>query len=339
MAKFPQSEPLPLPRELYIESTTRCNEFCDQCPRTHLGREADRDITLAEVRGIVDRLPALDRVVLHGLGEPLLNPELPHIVAYLRSRGAYTLFNSNALLLNEKRGRALIDAGLNELRISLDGATPVTYARVRGVNQKALSLIVSNVTRFQELKRVLGAEFPRVSLWFTAMRENFLELPQVVEIAASSGVTEVYVQRFIFFGKGLATEDQTLYHAMREQEHTALHAAELRCRELGIAFTATGATEPVTYLERLAGNNEKTQPWKGCQRPYKLAYITAHGNVYSCCFAPFTPGPLSQKWLGNAFNTAFELIWYGEQYQAFRAAFESDTPWPQCADCGTKWSL
>jgi MoaA/NifB/PqqE/SkfB family radical SAM enzyme len=333
-----QNEPLPLPRELYIESTTRCNEFCDQCPRTHLGREADRDMTLADVRRIVDQFPALDRVVLHGLGEPLLNPELPRIVSYLHSRGAYTLFNSNALLLNEKRGHALIDAGLNELRISLDGATPATYARVRGVNQKALPHIVNNIARFQELKRELGAELPGVSLWFTAMRENFLELPLVVEIAASAGVPEVYVQRFIFFGKGLATEDQALYQRMREQEHAALYAAQERCRELGITFTATGATEPVTYLER-GGASQGAQPWKGCRRPYSVAYITAHGNVYSCCFAPFTPGPLSKKWLGNAFDTPFDLVWNGERYWSFRAAFESDTPWPQCADCGTKWSL
>ena len=66
---LPRSELLPLPRELYIESTTRCNEFCDQCPRTHLGREADRDINLGEVRSIVEQFPVLDRVVLHGLAE------------------------------------------------------------------------------------------------------------------------------------------------------------------------------------------------------------------------------------------------------------------------------
>ena len=211
----------------------------------------------------------------------------------------------------------MIDAGLNELRVSLDGATPATYARVRGVNQKALPLIIGNVKKFQDLKRKMGVTLPRVSLWFTAMRENFQELPQVVEIAATAGVPEVYVQRFIFFGKGLATEDQTLYHALREDERATLHAAELRCQELGIAFAATGATEPVTYLERGAeGETRLAQPWQGCQRPYTLAYITAHGNVYSCCFAPFTPGPLSKKWLGNAFETPFEQIWNGERYQA-----------------------
>ncbi|HEV8191807.1 MAG TPA: radical SAM protein, partial [Ktedonobacterales bacterium] len=108
--------PLPLPRELYIESTSRCNEACDQCPRTHLGREPDRDITLTEVRHIVDQLPDLQRVVLHGLGEPLMNKELPQIVSHLHACRVYTLFNSNALLLNEARGQALIEAGLDELR-------------------------------------------------------------------------------------------------------------------------------------------------------------------------------------------------------------------------------
>ena len=203
--------PLPLPRELYIESTTRCNEFCDQCPRTHLGREADRDIAPDEVRRIVEQIPDLERVVLHGLGEPLLNTRLPEIIALLRERHIGVLFNSNGLLLNEKRGRALITAGLSELRISLDGATPGTYARIRGVNQRALPLIIRNLTAFERLKQEMGAEHPRTSIWFTAMRENFHELAQVVEIAAQTGIREVYVQRFIYFGKGLAREDQAIY--------------------------------------------------------------------------------------------------------------------------------
>ena len=134
-----------LPSELYLESTNRCNELCDQCPRTHLKREPDRDLSLAEVEQITAQLPQLERVVLHGLGEPLLNPELPAIVAHLRQRGAYVLFNSNATALSERVGRALIDADLNELRVSLDGATPGTYARVRGVNERTLPKIIRNL--------------------------------------------------------------------------------------------------------------------------------------------------------------------------------------------------
>ncbi|MEO7000946.1 MAG: radical SAM protein [Ktedonobacterales bacterium] len=333
-------ERLPLPRELYIESTSRCNESCDQCPRTHLGREPDRDITFAEVRRIVDQFPALERVVLHGLGEPLMNAELSQIVAYLHERGAYTLFNTNALLLNEARGRALIAAGLNELRISMDGATPATYGRVRGVNTKALPHILRNLTAFTALKQRLGVEQPRTSLWFTAMRENIEELPQLVEIAAQTGVPEVYVQRFIYFGKGLAQAEQAIFQRTQQRELALIAEAEARCRALGIRFTATGASTPAVYLGRRdQPQHDATRPWAGCHRPYALAYITAHGSVYSCCFAPFHPGPWKDRLLGNALEQPFDDIWNGKRYHAFRAAFESDTPWSQCAGCGTKWSL
>jgi radical SAM protein with 4Fe4S-binding SPASM domain len=337
-----ERERQPLPRELYIESTTRCNEFCDQCPRTHLGREADRDISLDEVQHIVKQFPALDRVVLHGLGEPLLNRQLPEIIAYLRSRGTYVLFNSNALLLSAARGDALVAAGLNELRISLDGARSDTYARVRGVSRKALPHIIANLHAFEERKRMLGATQPRTSLWFTAMKENIEELPELVEIAAETGVPEVYVQRFIYFGRGLATEDQAIYRRARERELALIREAADRCHERGIAFTATGAATPLTYLGRRdaqSADDAIVRAWAGCRRPYTLAYITAHGNVYSCCFAPFSSGPASERRLGNAFAEPFEAIWNGERYRAFRAAFESDTPWSQCAGCGSKWSL
>ena len=36
---------LPLPRSVYIEPTSRCNELCQQCPRTLLSWEDDRDLS------------------------------------------------------------------------------------------------------------------------------------------------------------------------------------------------------------------------------------------------------------------------------------------------------
>jgi MoaA/NifB/PqqE/SkfB family radical SAM enzyme len=332
------AEPVPLPRELYLESTNRCNELCDQCPRTHLRREPERDLSLAEVVAITDQLPVLDRVVLHGLGEPLLNPELPAIVAHLRGRGAYVLFNSNATALSERTGRALIAAGLDELRVSLDGATPETYARVRGVNTRTLPKIARNLATFTRIQQELGAPNPRLSFWFTAMRENLRELPLLVDIARETGVREIYVQRLIYFGEGLAREEQALFRRAQQDDLAILADTERRCREQGIAFRATGATTPLDYLGKTPEEIER-RPWSPSRRPYSLAYIAATGNVYSCCFAPFHPGPASTRVLGNVFEQPFAAIWNGARYTAFRAAFESDEPWGQCAGCGSKWSL
>ncbi len=332
------SEIVPLPREVYLETTNRCNELCDQCPRTHLKREPDRDLALEEVVRITDQLPALERVVLHGLGEPMLNAELPAIVGHLRKRGAYVLFNSNATALSERMGRALIEADLNELRVSLDGATAGTYARVRGVSEKTLPKILRNLSQFTQLQRELGVERPRLSFWFTAMRENLPELPRLVDLALETGVREIYVQRLIYFGEGLAREEQALFKRAQAEELEIIRETEQRCQEHGLAFRATGATTPIEYLGRKVDEVVR-RPWSPCQRPRKLAYITATGNVFSCCFAPFHPGPASTRVLGNVFEQPFAEIWNGPRYQSFRAAFDSDEPWDQCAGCGSKWSL
>src|SRR6266702_3315782 len=92
-----------LPRSLYLETTNRCDSKCQTCIRTFETLEPPADLTLERVRAIVEQFPALDRVVLHGIGEPLLNPQIFDIVAYLKTRVASVLFNSDAIFAD---GRA-----------------------------------------------------------------------------------------------------------------------------------------------------------------------------------------------------------------------------------------
>ncbi|HEY0753160.1 MAG TPA: radical SAM protein [Ktedonobacteraceae bacterium] len=327
---------LTLPRSIYIEPTSRCNEFCQQCPRTLLSREDDRDLSFARFREIVDQFPVLERVVLHGLGEPLLNKELPLMIRYLKERGVYVLFNSNGILLNEKRGQALIDSGLDEYRLSMDGATRETYAHVRGVD--AFEKIWRNIGNFLSLQKAQQASTPRVSLWFTAMRENLHELPQLIELAHQHGMPEIHLQRLVYFEQGLAAEQQALFHRSTGEELALIRQAEQACRAYGISFTAAGTASPIQSVTRDFGN----RPWSGCQRPYSLTYITSSGNVLSCCFAPFghrnAREYYAERVLGNVFQESMEQIWNGERYNAFRQAFESDSPARHCSQCGINWS-
>ena len=325
-----------LPRSIYIEPTSRCNELCQQCPRTLLSREEDRDLTFDEFRLIVDQFPILDRVVLHGLGEPLLNKELPLMIRYLKARGTHVLFNSNGILLNARRGQALIDAGLDEYRLSMDGATREMYARVRGVD--AFDKIWRNVEAFTTMQRQQDAQKPIVSLWFTAMRENLHELPGLIELASKAGIREVYLQRLVYFEAGLAASKQALFRRSTPEELALIRRCEQLCQERQITFKAAGASTPVESIVRDLGE----RPWTGCHRPYTLTYITSSGNVLSCCFAPFGHRSAreyrEERVLGNVFQEPIESIWYGERYNAFRRAFESDSPARHCSQCGVNWS-
>jgi MoaA/NifB/PqqE/SkfB family radical SAM enzyme len=325
-----------LPRSIYIEPTSRCNELCQQCPRTLLSREDDRDLSFDNFRQIVDQFPVLDRVVLHGLGEPLLNKELPRMIRYLKDRGTYVLFNSNGIALTARKGQELIDAGLDEYRLSMDGSTRETYAHVRGVD--AFEKIWRNVGAFVSRQREQDASKPAVSLWFTAMKENLPELPGLIDLAEKHGIREIYLQRLVYFESGLANSKQALFRRSSREELELIRNCEETCRTRGITFNAAGSTGPTDSLVRDFGN----RPWLGCQRPYSLTYITSSGNVLSCCFAPFGHKSAQEyqeeRVLGNIFQASIASIWGGERYAAFRQAFESDHPARHCSQCGLNWS-
>jgi MoaA/NifB/PqqE/SkfB family radical SAM enzyme len=323
----------PLPRSLYLETTSRCNSLCKTCILTFGGREPQKDLGWAEFRRVVDRFPALDRVLLHGIGEPLLNVQLPAMIAHLKARGAVVVFNSNVITLGQRRGAALIDAGLDELRVSLDATRPETYARVRGVD--AFAKVVANLEAFARLRRERASLRPRVSLWFTALRDNIDEIPALVLLAVRSGAEGIHLQRLVYNGLGLASAEQSLYGRLQERESALIRKTEEAAQAAGLEFSASGATAPEVSLTPVRDD----RPWSACRRPWTLVYVTVHGNVLPCCIAPWITSNYHGIVLGNLFEQTLEDVWWGDRYAGFRTDLQTASPPEPCRGCGVKWSL
>lgn len=322
------------PRELYIETTNRCNLACKTCPQ-HWGMPEDSaDLTLATVERILDQTPGVQRVVLHGIGEPLLNKELPAIVRAVKARGAYALFNTNGLLLRGRLVEPLIASGLDELRVSVDSATPEVYQQIRGVD--GLGRIFANLEAFGIVKQRLGSLTPKVSLWITGMKTNVHELPALVRKAAAMGIGEVYLQRLVYSERGKATADEALFRHADTDDLAAIKEAEGLAVELGV--TLRGSGEASSAFGSL-GDNDADLPYQACRRPWSLMYVTANGNVLPCCIAPFTGVPYEDITLGNAFVQTIEEVWNGPRYQEWRRRMQSGKPPAACAGCGSGWSL
>ena len=322
------------PSTLYLEATNRCDSECQTCLRTFNTLEPPKDLTLAEVQRIVEQCPGLERVVLHGIGEPLLNKQIFEIVAYLKARGTAVLFNSDAISLTQKRAAQLIDSGLDEYRVSMDAATRETYAKIRGVDQ--FPRVIRNVSYLVSLQQQQGCSKPRVSMWFTTLKANLDELPAFIRLAAQLGVPEVNAQRLVFYGQGLAVQEQSLHRRLEERQQGLLAEAETLAQQYGITFKASGATTPLQSLHGVAPDQ---RPWAGCQRPWTLSYVTANGNVLPCCISPWTTKSYRNLVLGNAFTTEFAHVWNGERYQQFRQDFESEVAPDPCRGCGWLWSF
>jgi len=320
---------------LYLETTNRCNLLCQTCPRTFEDLEPPADMSWDLFTRIVDQFPRIERVVLHGVGEPMMVRELPRMIRYLKERGTYVLFNTNGTLLNNRKGAELVDSGLDELRVSLDAAESSVFKMVRG--QDMFGRFFFNVRAITERQRRLNLAKPRVSLWLTGLRETIAQLPKFVQLAHALGVGEVYLQRLVYFpeGQGLARAQSSMFASINKDESGIIEDAEKLAKEMGIRFHASGATEPGASLRR----KQTERPWSLCTRPWTLMYFTAHGRAIPCCIAPFSMRGYDSFTLGDATQQALREIWNGEAYRDFRRALLSDHPRQCCANCGLRWSL
>ncbi len=328
---------LNLPRHLYLEVTNRCNLRCKACILYRGSWESPRDLTFDELVRITDQLPDLKRIALHGIGEPLLNEVLPAMIRHLKNRDAFVFFNSNGILLEQKQQDELMDAGLDELRISLDAASPQTYRAMR--SSDGFDRIVDNLRSFVERKQRHAASHPKLLLWYLGTRENIDQLPEFVRLAATIGVSQVYLQRLVYLqddaGYGLATSEKTLVASDGNIRQLIKQGQDL-AKQLGIEFNASGLATP---LESVKTDVKNPCSWKGCFRPTTLMYITANGNVLPCCISPFSTADYDSITLGNVFEAPLKEIWRGSKYRAFRKSHQTAMPPKSCRGCGNLWSL
>jgi MoaA/NifB/PqqE/SkfB family radical SAM enzyme len=139
-----------------IELTNRCNAKCHFCPRDQTPHEGlmspevfDQSLARAvEYRDVAaELLDASVRVSLCGLGEPLLNRHAPECVSKVRDAGFDVAISSNGSLLDERRGRALLDAGLQKILINV-GDEGDEYEQVY---QLPFDKTRDNVARFAQM--------------------------------------------------------------------------------------------------------------------------------------------------------------------------------------------
>ncbi len=154
------------PIHLDIEATNRCNlrcTFCDKLP--YLSPDEFGDIDWNLFRRIIDegKEHRLCSVKFSYRGEPLLHSRLPDMVAYAQKAGILDIyFNTNAMLLTERKIHELLDAGLNRISISMEGTEPEPFEKER-LGAK-FDVIVRNIDRLLDMRARRGITYPKVRI-------------------------------------------------------------------------------------------------------------------------------------------------------------------------------
>lgn len=321
----------PLPVRLQAEVTGSCNLRCRMCIVRYspaLGRSAS--MPLATFKRLLDAMPDVREVALQGIGEPLIAPDIFAMVAYAAGRGISAGFNTNATLLTRRAGARLIDAGLDWMCISLDGASKETYEFVR--DRARWEVVERNITSFVALLRARGAVRPRLSLVMVLMRRNLHELPAVVERAAGWGIPRVSVQGLSHdFSDAPPVAYTAIADYVNDQMVTALPHGEVEA----VYERARAVAERAGIDLRLPRVEERVEPIAvdgvpvGCDWPWRGAYVTYSGTVLPCCMVMGT----DRIALGNINEAPFAQIWEGDAFRRFRAGLMNGDPHPVCRGC------
>lgn len=187
------------PSKLFIELTTRCNLSCQMCVKQSWGNGViDGDMSRDTFLALSPAFSHAEAVILNGIGESLLHPELEEFIRIAKSQmpaGSWVGFQSNGLLLDESRAVSLLAAGLDKICLSLDAICPDTFRKLREGGEvddldRAFVALARAKKRVPESALQVGVEF-------VVMRDNIHQLPDVLRWSASRGADFALVSHLL----------------------------------------------------------------------------------------------------------------------------------------------
>ncbi|MEM7206091.1 MAG: radical SAM protein [Planctomycetota bacterium] len=311
------------PQQVFLELTTRCNLACLHCSKDYGLPEAGNKQELDPA--IIERLmPWLERarfVNLNVVGEPMLARSFGDVTRRLAQAGVDVSFNTNGLLLSEKRAENLVRDGVQSVAVSFDGTS--FNMPLRGVGWETVR---DGLVNLDEAKRRLGSDLPHLALAYTLMRSNLSELvPLLDDVLPRVRLHAVHIQPLVVFYETLRGEN--IYEATAVDE----------CVERARALCTSHGTELVLFRsqfsqdERSADLTEQIRelgpfsPELGCTDPFHEIKVRADGSLDACSFGRRVDVNLAERDLGE--------IWNGPWYRQLRLALAAGRYEGICAKC------
>ena len=304
------------PLMVYVELTRRCNLQCRHCDIWKTGekvedirnRELSSKALLELFSGLAQR--GLVAVDLFG-GEPLMRPDLPEIISGLKKIGLHVTVTSNGLLLNAKRSQALVEAGLDQLFISIDAPEAKLHDDLRGV-PGTFERVLAGVREFQRH----NPGTVKVGINSLVCRPTYPHISRMPAFAESLGASQVrllpYHQCYPF--NSWQQDDDLLPRREDLDEMKGCldsFQVEARLRHL--------STNGQSYIEGIPAWFSGELKGHRCVAGLAVCDINGFGELFPC----YTSGGA----VGSLHESSFDALWSSSAMEAFRRSHE------QCSGC------
>lgn len=239
-----------------LEVTSRCNAVCGFCPRDAMP-DKKTHVSLETVTSLAENLRhgPQKQVVLCGIGESLMHPQIVSIVDTLNKAGAFVAMTTNGALLTEELFRKLIHAGLRSINFSVNAASAGVHQQVMGM--KNYDKVIANIHTALRVREELFPQM-RVHVSCVICEENEHEVDTFVRQWRDTAVTQVWL------------------HPVNNR--AGLLGLNIKSVHIGHFFTRY-AGDPKVVVDVFRDHEEKEHL---CKIAKGLAFISSDGNMRLC---------------------------------------------------------
>ncbi len=279
--------------------THMCNLKCKHC-YANAGKKGKKEFSLEEVKKIIDELNSLGTmlIALAG-GEPLVRQDIFEIISYIKSKGMEVFINTNGTLINENTIKKLIDVGINNIEISVDGLKEDhDFIRGEGTFDKVLDAL-----------EICEKYNVKVGIMSTLFKHNYKNIPNFIDFFHDKNVIGIGFLRFIPSGRG--KDNDKILSMNTSERKKAIEMVYNKRLQYGEQFYLKIET-PLSYLVAKEHENlmKKHQYMsfteRGCDGGILSCQILSDGTVTFC--------PQMEKGNYNLHEHSMEFIWKNDPY-------------------------
>lgn len=190
-----------------IDTNYTCNLKCRMCyfSNPEIKRRGPMSLELFN-RIAADIFKKVRVLYLSCAAEPFMTKNIIDFIKVGKQYNIPTIsFCTNGTLLNESKIQDIVDMGVNEVIISIDGATPETYNKIR--KGADFNKVIENVRLIKEIKQKSNTQFPHVRINYLLMKSTINEIEPFFEIIKDCDISSVNFREMLPF----KTEDPEYY--------------------------------------------------------------------------------------------------------------------------------
>jgi MoaA/NifB/PqqE/SkfB family radical SAM enzyme len=305
-----------LPVKLDIENVSRCNFRCQMCQVSgwDKGKRAE-DMSFKSFKKLLEEQYGVVELKIQGMGEPTLGrDEYFKMIRYARDQHIWVRTVTNASILHKSQNyKKIIDSGVNELQISIDGSTKEVFEKIR--YKSNFDKVINNCKLVNDYADKVNRKVTK--MWTVVQKDNFHQLDDLVALAAQLNFPSMV---FSFdlgdWGQNDWTEKNIDFKSNKISYEYGRRLQE-KGKELGVDLY-------FWYLDSKYNSNNLC-PW-----PFERAYISSDMRIVPCCMVA-TP---EVEDLGDATN--FKKEWNSINYEKFRDSHISNNIPNFCLSCYDK---